>query len=105
MEEYFLNWHLDLETFPILPYAEDITFSINFYDPGFAAPSRELYTVSGSEVIVGYGGQKIDCWILKHESEFGKEKFWISKKTREVLKLEQISVNGTYRYKVKLGFS
>jgi hypothetical protein len=34
-----------------------------------------------------------------------KEIFWISKRTKEVLKLEQ-EINSTmYRYKIKLGFS
>lgn len=106
-EQYVLNWHLDLEVFPILPYKENTVFLINFYDPGFGQPSEQAYLVKGSDVIVGYDNTKIDCWILTHDSKFGTEKFWISKKTKEVLKLEQVMIGGKYkyRYKVKLGFS
>jgi hypothetical protein len=103
---YFLNWHLDLETFPVLPYREGAIFEIPFYDPGTASSlTRVIYTVTGSAELVGYNDQKIDCWLLTHEEKGNKEVFWISKKTKEVLKLEQ-EINGTiYRYKIKLGFS
>lgn len=104
--KYYLNWHLDLETFPVLPYKKGVTFIIPFYDPGTASNYQELtYTVIGSGLLSGFNNQKIDCWLLQHESKGNKELFWISKKTREVLKLEQ-ELNGRfYRYKIKLGFS
>lgn len=104
--QFHLNWHLDLETFPILPYRNGVTFLIPFYDPGTASGLKEVaYTVTGSKELIGYDDQKIDCWILVHESKGNKEVFWISKKTKEVLKLEQ-QINGTmYRYKLKFGFS
>ncbi|HEY0652260.1 MAG TPA: hypothetical protein VGD65_03990 [Chryseosolibacter sp.] len=102
LTEYVLNWHLDLEVFPLLPYKDGVTFMINFYDPGFPAPSFQAYTVDGSAKLIGYGGQSIDCWLLKHESPNNHEVFWVSKKTREVLKLEQ-QFGTRYRYKVKLG--
>ena len=104
-EPYVLDWHLDLETFPILPYKENTTFLINFYDPGFPAPKYQAYTVSGSGVLTGYDNQKIDCWLLQHQgSATSTETFWISKKTKEVLRLEQ-EFGGKYRYKIKLPFS
>lgn len=103
--QYFLNWHLDLEVFSILPYKDGVTFMINFYDPGFAAPQLVAYTVTGSDVLKNIGDLQIDCWLLKHQSAIdNKETFWISKKTREVVKLEQ-EFKGRYRYKIKLGFS
>jgi len=104
--KYFLNWHLDLETFPILQYRTGVTFVIPFYDPGTTSNYQEVaYTVIGSGKLIGFNEQKIDCWLLQHESKGNKEVFWISKKTREVLKLEQ-ELNGRfYRYKIKLGFS
>lgn len=103
---FHLNWHLDLETFPLLPYRNGVTFLIPFYDPGTGSGLMQVaYTVTGSEELIGYDDQKIDCWILVHESKGNREVFWISKKTKEVLKLEQ-QFNGTmYRYKIKLGFS
>lgn len=103
---YFLNWHLDLEVFPTLPYKNGITFIVPFYDPGTASLYQKVaYTVTGSAELTGYNDQKIDCWLLLHETKGNKEVFWISKKTKEVLKLEQ-EINGRlYRYKIKLGFS
>lgn len=104
--KFHLNWHLDLETFPLLPYEKGVTFVIPFYDPGTASNFQKVaYTVTGSAELVGYDNQKIDCWILVHEEKGNSEMFWISKKTKEVLKLEQ-EINGSmYRYKIKLGFS
>lgn len=104
-DNYFLNWHLDLEVFPTLPYEVGLTFVIPFYDPGTSSPLENVaYKVAGIAQLTGYDNQTIDCWLLVHESKGNKEVFWISKKTREVLKLEQ-EVNGNiYRYKIKLGF-
>lgn len=106
LDKYYLNWHLDLETFPLLPYRKGVTFMIPFYDPGTASNFQEVaYTVTGSADLVGYDDQKIDCWLLVHETKGNKEVFWISKKTKEVLKLEQEIGGRAYRYKIKLGFS
>lgn len=102
--QYILDWHLDLEVFAILPYQEHRTFMINFYDPGFSEPKLIPYTVAGSESLTGYDNQLIDCWILEQSGKISTDKYWISKKTREVLKLEQ-AYGGKYRYKVKLPFS
>lgn len=106
INKYYLNWHLDLEIFPLLPYSQGVTLIIPFYDPGTASNFQKVaYTVTGSAQISGYDNQKIDCWLLVHEEKGNKEVFWISKKTKEVLKLEQ-EINGSfYRYKIKLGFS
>lgn len=106
IDKYFLNWHLDLETFPLLTYKEGATYLIPFYDPGTASNFKQVaYTVTGAAELIGYNDQKIACWLLVHEEKGNKEIFWISKKTREVLKLEQ-EINGSlYRYKIKLGFS
>lgn len=104
LEQYVLNWHLDLEVFSILPLKENTTLAVNFYDPGFTAPAMQMYSVMGSGTLTGYEDQKVDCWLLIHESRGNKETFWISKKTREVLKLEQ-EFQGRYRYKIKLGYS
>lgn len=106
LDKYFLNWHLDLETFPLLPYKNGMTFLIPFYDPGTASNFKEVaYTVKGSAELIGYDNIKIDCWLLVHESKGNKEVFWISKKTKEVLKLEQELGGVAYRFKIKLGFS
>ncbi len=104
LNQYVLDWHLDLEVFPILPYKDKTTFMINFYDPGSRAPSLQAYTVTGSAFLTGYNDQQIDCWLLTHNSRNNEETFWVSKQTKEVLKLEQ-KIVGRYRYKIKFGFS
>lgn len=105
IDKFYLNWHLDLETFPTLPYRKGVTFVIPFYDPGTASDYQTVaYTVTGEAELEGYDQQKIKCWLLRHESPGNKETYWISKKTKEVLKLEQ-AFGSMYRYKIKLGFS
>ncbi len=104
MNQYTLNWHLDLEVFPLLPYKNNVTFLINYYDPGFQEPKWVPYTVTGSAKLAGLDGQMIDCWLLEHTERNNKEVFWISKKTKEVLKLEQ-QFGQRFRYKIKLPFS
>jgi hypothetical protein len=106
LTEYTLDWHLDLEVFPILPYKKNTTFAINFYDPGFPEPALTYYTVTGTATIPGYDGQQIECWLLEHETNDrvkNHEVFYISKKTKEVLQLEQ-QFGNRFRYKVKLAF-
>ncbi len=99
------NWNLDIETFEMLPLAEGKTFAINFYDAGSKAPKYVLYKVEGSEVLTTSDLQKVDCWILLNESENNGNKFaqrfWVSKKNKELLK-EEDTFKGGYRYKVKL---
>lgn len=99
------NWNLDIETFEMLPLGEGKTFAINFYDAGYSVPKYVIYKVEGSEILETNDLQKVDCWILKNESDFNGNKFvqrfWISKKNKELLKEEDTFNNG-YRYKVKL---
>jgi hypothetical protein len=102
---YNLNWHDDLVIYSMLPYKENRTFMINYYDPGFGKPAEVGYSVTGSDVLVDRGGASIDCWVLEHGDENGTEKFWISKKTREVLKEEDHGKSWGYRFKYKLGVS
>jgi hypothetical protein len=100
---YNLNWHDDLVIYSMLPYKEGRTFLINYYDPGFGKPVEVPYSVTGSDWLVGRGGDKVECWTLEHADENGVEKFWVSKKTREVLEEEDRGAKGEYRYKYKLG--
>jgi hypothetical protein len=60
-------------------------------------------TVTGSGQLTDRSGSGVDCWTLEHTDENGTEKFWISKKTREVLKEEDHGKNRGYRFKYKLG--
>lgn len=103
-QEEVLNWHLDLEVFSILPFKDHTTFLINYYDPGFSPPQWVPYTVIGTDRLAGFDGQSIDCWLLQNKDNVNNEVFWISKKTHEVLKLEQ-QYGKIFRYKLKLPFS
>lgn len=102
----FINWHLDLEVFSLLPYKINRTFLIDFYDPGFPFPVQKVpFTVIGESELTNYEGEHIACWLLEHVKDpSNREVYWISKRSNEVLKLEQ-EFNGKYRYKIKLGFS
>jgi hypothetical protein len=102
---YNLNWHDDLVIYSMLPYKENRTFLINYYDPGFGKPEEVPYTVTGSDVLTDRGGAAVDCWVLEHGDENGTEKYWISKKGREVLKEEDHGKSGGYRFKLKVGVS
>lgn len=101
--KYNLNWHSDLIIFTLLPYAENRAFKINFYDPGFGKPSENIYTVTGSDVLMTFAGKKTACWILeiKIPGGIGYQKFWVNKEDNAILKEEDF-YNGTYRYKLKL---
>ncbi len=100
-KDYFLNWHLDLEVFSTLPYKSNRTFLIPFYEFGYDIPRNITYSVTGEDILM-YAGKKIACWLLTHEEPGNKEIFWISKETKEVLKLAQQLSDNMYRYKIKL---
>lgn len=104
LSEPTLNWELDLEILALLPFKEGKTFAINFYHPGSkGGPQYYLYKVVGSEMLDLAGGQRVDTWKL--QIDYGQYNstatFWVSKKTREVLKSLDL-FKGGYRYKVKL---
>jgi len=101
-----LNWELDMETFPLLDLKMGKHFAINFYHPGGRTePKLYEYKVTGEENIVTVEGTRIPCWKLKIDyDEKSWAIFYISKKGRELLKMEEDFGTGT-RYKVKLSNS
>ena len=98
----FLNWHSDLIIFPLLPFQENRVFRINFYEPGSAKPTDELYEVLKSETIA-IAGIGVECWVLNYQvaKPEGYQRFWISKASNELLK-EEDKFGSFYRYKLKL---
>lgn len=110
-KKFNLNWHADVLIYSLLPYKESRVFIINYYDPGFEKSTEVAYTVTGSDFLTGGNGEKIDCWVLNNYTDNnapdkGYERFWISKKTHEVLKLENDFGGGRgFRYKLKLGIA
>lgn len=108
-DAYNLSWHSDLTIFPLFPFKDGRVLRVNFYDPGASKAKLADYTVTGSETLSGSGGEKIDCWIMEYKSTMpsggtASQRFWISKKTREVLK-EEDQFPGGFRYKLKIGVS
>lgn len=99
--QYFLNWHLDLVVFAMLPYRKNVTFLIPFYEFGYDVPKKIAYSVVGEVDLEIVNGTKIKCWLLKHEEKDNTEIFWISKSSPEVMRLEQ-KFRNIYRYKIRL---
>lgn len=95
---HFVNWHADLTMFPLLPFKENAVFKIKFYDPGYRVPNFEIYKVIASEKV-----ENIDCWVLEYTlpRNVGYQRFYISKKGKEVIK-EEDSFNGMFRIKLKM---
>ncbi len=100
---YNLNWHSDLFIFTRLPYRANRSFRINFFDPGFGKPTEEIYSVTGSDALLTTAGKKINCWVMERKGKpaGSYQKFWIDKKSRLVLKEEDL-FNSRYRFKLKL---
>lgn len=100
---YNLNWHSDLFIFTRLPYKANRSFRINFYDPGFGKPTEEMYSVTGSDVLLTTAGKKINCWVMERKGKAAGsyQKFWVDKKSKLVLKEEDL-FNNRYRFKLKL---
>ncbi|BFG70636.1 hypothetical protein KACHI17_15170 [Sediminibacterium sp. KACHI17] len=100
--KYALNWNIDLAILPMLSYKANRTFLINFFEPG-AAPFLQAYTVIGTGFLISYDQKETECWVLQRKSSFSLQTFYVSKKTGDVLKMEE-EFRGTKRYKVKVGF-
>lgn len=98
-----LNWELDMETISLLDLKAGKRFAIYFYHPGGrSAPAFYEYKVVGSEVLTSFEGVKIDCWKLRIDfSPTYYAIFFISKKGKEVIKMEEDFGQGV-RYKVLL---
>lgn len=101
--EPVFNWELDMETFALLPLKKGKKFVIPFYHPGSSTgPAYYLYEVSGEEKLKIGTEKPHDCWLLQiHYSDKNYAVFWIDKKAREVLKMEEF-FNGWHRYKIKM---
>ena len=98
-----LNWELDLETFSLLDLKEGKRYAINFYHPGGrTAPKLYEYKVVGSDKVKLFDGKLVDCWKLRIDyNPTSYAIFYISKKGKEMIKMEEDFGMGV-RYKVRL---
>jgi len=103
LEQTMLNWELDLETFPLLDLKAGKSFAINFYHPGGKTePKLYVYKVVGEENLNVIEGGSVPCWKLRIDYDAKSFAiFYISKKGREVLRMDE-DFGGGVRYKVKL---
>lgn len=97
-----INWEQDLETYPLLPIKKvGQVFDIAFFDPNEKETKYHRYEVIGKENLKLNEETAVPCWILMNNE--GKKdsysKFWLSEKTKEVLKMEEL-FRGRYRFKV-----
>jgi len=94
---------MDLELFPLVPFRRvGQQLAMAFYEPGTPRASYYPLSVTGREDLVLPGGAKVRCWLLRIDYGRGVHAtFWISDKTREVLKMKEY-FGGRYRYKVRL---
>lgn len=103
IQKPLLNWNLDLVTFPLLNLKMGKRYYINFYQPGSPKEAQLYeYKIVGEESLKGNDGQTVDCWKLNITyTETNKATFYISKRTKEVIKLVEDFGSGI-RYKVRL---
>lgn len=97
-----VSWEQDLETFPLLPITKvGEIFDVAFFDPNEKSTQYHQYFVSGKEKLKLNEDTSVECWVLENHEGGDKNysKFWMSTKSKEVLKMEQY-FNGNYRFKV-----
>jgi hypothetical protein len=98
---YSLNWHADLELFPLFPFHDSSVITVPFYHPGSSGPVLADYRVNGSAIYEDENGKLTDCWLVKYENR-SIMMFWIAKKTGEVMKLEEQFGKNMYRFKIQV---
>jgi len=84
-------FEIDLETLSLLPVKKvGQKLAINFYHPGGEIPPKYYpVDVVAEEEITIPGGNKMVCWKIRlRYDEDSYDESWISKSTRELIKLE-----------------
>jgi hypothetical protein len=94
---------MDLELFGLLPFKKvGQTFMMAFYEPGGKEAKYYKLSVTALEDLNLVGSAKEKCWVLRIDyAPSSYALFWISDKTREVLKMKE-QFKSIFRYKVKL---
>lgn len=84
------NFVTDLEQFQALPWGPGYEVSIPFYDPGLSPPNRYVFRTDGSDVLVGPGGVRIDCWRVTADYNTGAvvKTFWFAKADQAMIREE-----------------
>jgi hypothetical protein len=81
---YSIVFDFEAKTFDSKPFLRAIPDSVRKSCSDELARSFGAYNLNWHDDLVIYS--MTDCWTLEHADENGVEKFWISKKTKEVLK-------------------
>ncbi len=95
---------MDLELYGLLPFkTKGQEFAVAFYEPGTNKAGYYRLSVKGQDDLLLPGGVKVRCWLLSidYGVKGSSALFWISDKTREVLKMKEWYPGG-FAYKVRL---
>lgn len=104
MDPPAFEFPMDLELYGLLPFRNNgQKFVVALYEPGTSKSAYYHLSVKGQDDLILPGGSKVKCWLLAIEygTKGSSALFWISDKTREVLKMKE-SYPGGFAYKVKL---
>ena len=83
------NFETDMEFLQALPLAAGYEASIVFTHQGGGPPAPYVFKVAGSEILVGPGGGKIDCWVVTtdyNRPETPVTRFWFAKGSQVMIK-------------------
>jgi hypothetical protein len=103
-DEPMYNFETDMEMLQALPWARGYAVSIPLFHPAVdSKPARYLWSVIGDEALVGPAGL-IDCWVVKcdYNSADPPTRFWLTKSTQQLIKMESPPINGVARRKTLL---
>lgn len=104
MDPPAFEFPMDLELYGLLPFKNNgQKFVVAFYEPGTSKSAYYHLSVKGQEDLIMPGGSTVKCWLLSvdYGMKGSSALFWISDKSREVLKMKE-TYPGGFAYKVKL---
>ena len=104
-DEAMYNFETDMEMLQTLPWARGYAVSIPFFHPApGSVPARYLWSVIAEEALAGPDGRAIDCWVVGCDYNAGGEptRFWLAKKTQQLVKMEGKGTDGAIRRKTLL---
>jgi len=84
------NFETDLIFFQTLPWGPGYSAAIPFHHPGGLPGSRYVFSVTGSDQLVGPDGRPIDCWLVTSNynvADYPVAKMWVAKQTQRVVKM------------------
>jgi len=100
--EPMYNFETDIEMLQSLPWTRGYAVSIPFFHPApGSVPARYLWSVETEDAVPGPDGRRIDCWVVACDYNKGRAptRFWLAKRTQQLVKMEGPGVDGAIRRK------